>query len=169
MKRLHLLRHAKSSWDDAGLDDHERPLAPRGRRAADQIARWLSESDVRPQLVLCSTALRTRQTLERVHEALGSPEVGYLSGLYHAPGEALLARIRALPETLDEVLFVGHNPGLADLALGLGAESAERRRIEAKLPTGALVSFELDVAEWADVTPESGRIVDVVLPRELPH
>jgi phosphohistidine phosphatase len=168
MKRLHLLRHAKSSWDDAGLDDHERQLAPRGRRAAKQLARWIGEHDVRPELVLCSTAVRAKQTFSRLRDALGEPEVAYLDGLYQASGEALLARVRALPDSLDHVMLVGHNPGFAELALALAAESEERRQIAAKLPTGALVSFELDVEAWGSVGEGSGTIAALVLPRELP-
>jgi phosphohistidine phosphatase len=167
VKRLHLLRHAKSSWDESGVDDHERPLAPRGRRAAKQLARWLDEHEVHPDLVLCSTAVRARETLDRVRDALGRPEVAYLDSLYLASGEALLARVRALP-ALGEVLVVAHNPGLAELALALAAESEERGRIAAKLPTGAWVTFELDVAAWADAAPGRGRITALVLPRELP-
>ncbi|HEY7381734.1 MAG TPA: histidine phosphatase family protein [Gaiella sp.] len=167
MKRLHLLRHAKSSWDDAALADRDRPLAPRGRRAAARLSDWLETSDVRPELVLCSTALRARETLEGVHDALGGPEVAYLDGLYHAWEDALLTRIRAVPDTIDEVLLVGHNPGLGNLVLDLAADSRERQRIEGKLPTGALVSLQLDAVRWADVASGGGRIVSLVLPRDL--
>jgi phosphohistidine phosphatase len=167
VKRLHLLRHAKSAWDDPALDDHERPLAPRGRRATKQLARWLDEHEVRPELVLCSTAVRARQTLERVLHSLGAPEVLYLDGLYHASGPALVSRVRALPDAVDDVLLVGHNPGLAELALALAAESEERRRIAAKLPTGAFVTFELGVAAWAAAGEGSAAVASFVVPREL--
>ena len=95
-RRLHVLRHAKSSWDPPGLPDHERPVSPRGRKAAKRIARVLAAEGVRPQLVLCSPAVRARQTLERVLDALGSPETGVDEALYHAPAESLLARVRGL-------------------------------------------------------------------------
>lgn len=162
MKRLHLLRHAKSSWDDLAVDDHERPLAPRGRKAAAAMAMWLAEHEVRPQLVLCSTATRTRQTLGRLLPALGDPEIAYEDGLYHAGADALLERLRAVPGSTGEVLLVGHNPGLQELAVLLAAPGPQRERIEAKLPTGALVS--LDVAR---LEPGGAEVTAFVAPREL--
>lgn len=162
MTRLHLLRHAKSSWGDAGLDDHERALAPRGRRAAAAMARWMDEHDVRPQLVLCSTARRTRETLERVLPALGAPEILYEDGLYHADARALLERLLALPDGIEEALLVGHNPGLQELSALLAAPGPERDRMAAKLPTGALVSLVVRALE-----PGGATVTAFVTPREL--
>ena len=168
MRRLHLLRHAKSSWRDAALPDHDRPLAPRGERAAARLAVWLEESEVRPQLVLCSTATRARATLAVVAPALGDPETSFEHGLYHAAAAGVLERIREIEDTIEEAMLVGHNPGLQDLCLLLAAASSlERDRVAAKLPTGALVSIELDVDEWADAAPGRGRITSVVVPRDL--
>ncbi len=167
MKRLHLLRHAKSDWDDPSLDDHDRPLAPRGRKAATAMAGWIEANGVRPSVVLCSTAVRARQTLDRVLAALGDPVVSHEDGLYHVTGEQLLARLRELPDGAGEVLVVGHNPGLQDLALELSAPGAERDRFAAKLPTGALVALGADVPGWADLGPGSATVVAFVTPREL--
>lgn len=166
MKRLHLLRHAKSDWGDPALDDHERPLNARGRKACKALAAWLSSSDVRPELILCSTATRARETLERLGDALGGPEVVQQPGLYHASVERLRREIATLPDTVDEVLFVGHNPGLHDLLLDLGEPGPERSRVAAGLPTGALVTLEAD-GEWADLAAGTGTVTRAVFPREL--
>jgi phosphohistidine phosphatase len=170
VKRIHLLRHAKSSWADSSLADHDRPLSRRGEDAGTRMAAWIVEHDPHPQLVLCSTAVRARRTLEIVlpsFAATGSqPDVVFEAGLYHAPAETLLERVRALAEDLDDVLLVGHNPGLQDLALLLSAPSPERERIAAKLPTGALVTIELGAA-WERADRGAGRIAALVLPREL--
>ena len=116
MKRLWLLRHAKSSWDEPGLADHDRPLAPRGRKAGKRMRRWAAEHDVRPDLVLCSTAVRARATLDLVAPALGAPDVEIEGGLYHAWADDLLERLRGVPPDSTSVLLIGHNPGLHDLA-----------------------------------------------------
>ena len=165
-RQLHLLRHAKSSWDEPGLDDHERPLARRGERACRRLAERISRDGPHPQLVLCSTATRARQTLELLRAALGDTQVTFEDGLYHASAQALLERIRALDPELDEILLVGHNPGLQDLALLVAAPSAKRARIEEKLPTGALVTLEL-AGSWGGTAPGSATVTMLVLPREL--
>jgi phosphohistidine phosphatase len=166
MKRLHLLRHAKSSWDDPALPDHDRLLSRRGEEAGGKLAAWIAEHGPAPQLVLCSTALRARRTLELVLPSLDEPVVAYEEGLYHAPVETLVARVATLDDALDDVLLVGHNPGLHDLALRLSTGSPERQRIAAKLPTGALVTVALGPA-WAAARRGGGRLVAVTLPREL--
>lgn len=167
MKRLHLLRHAKSSWGDATLPDHERLLSRRGERAAALLASWIAENEVRPRLVLCSTAARARATLGTVSESLGTADTSFEDGLYHASAAALVARIRAIDDRIDEALLVGHNPGLQDLCLLLAVESPERDHIAAKLPTGALVTLDLDVDSWAGTDAGRARVLEVVLPREL--
>ncbi len=165
-RRIHLLRHAKSSWDDATLGDHDRPLAPRGIKASARLARWISRSDVRPELVLCSSALRTRETLTGIEEALGSPRVVVADSLYAASAGALAHRLRRLPSQLSEVLLVGHNPGLADLCQLLAQQSPEKEQLAEKLPTGALVTLETHL-DWADLVSECATITNLVLPREL--
>ena len=173
MRRIHLLRHAKSSWDDAGLADHDRPLSSRGEEAGRKLGAWIVERGVHPQLVLCSTATRARRTLELVLPSLEAvpsgayqPVVAFEAGLYHASADSLLQRVQTLDADLEDVMLVGHNPGLQDLALRLSAPSSERKRIAAKLPTGALVTIEL-ADEWYSVGFEGGRIAALALPREL--
>jgi phosphohistidine phosphatase len=167
-KRIYLLRHAKSSWDDAELPDHDRPLAPRGRKAAKAMAAHLEQEGIRPALVLCSSATRARETLERVAAALGDElRVEIEPRLYGATEDALLVRLRELPDELPSVMLIGHNPGLQDLALLLSASGGERAHVAEKLPTGALVTLIAPVAAWAALEPGLAQLVDLVLPREL--
>jgi phosphohistidine phosphatase len=165
--RLDLLRHAKSSWDDHTLTDRDRPLAPRGRRAATRIARWAQKHDVRPQLVVSSSAVRARETLQGVLPGLGEPEVWIEVALYAASAETLLQRVRALPEEAEEAMLVGHNPGLAHLVLELAEPGELRERAKAKVPTGALATLEADIASWSELEPGGARLVAFVVPRQL--
>jgi phosphohistidine phosphatase len=167
MKRLYLLRHAKSSWDDPSVADHERPLAPRGRKAVRRLERWVAEHDVRPELVICSTATRAQQTIAGLLAPLGSPPLQLDERVYHASGAALLDRIRELGDGVGDVLLVGHNPGLADLCLQLSLPGELRDRVAAKLPTGAMTTLETDVEHWSDLAPGAARLTELALPREL--
>ena len=167
VRRLHLLRHAKSSWDEDGLRDRDRPLAPRGRRAARRIASWARKHEVRPQLVVSSPAVRARETLQGVLPGLGKPEVWIETALYAASAETLLERVHALPDEAEDAMLVGHNPGLGDLLLLLAEPSELRERAEAKVPTGALATLEADIERWADLEPGGARVVSFVVPRQL--
>lgn len=161
MKRLWLLRHAKSRWDDPGLPDHDRPLAPRGRKAATRIAKWAAANDMRPQLVLCSTALRARATLDRVEKALDEPEVLHDGALYHASAAELMTRLRATPADVADLLVVGHNPGLHELARLLAPPGP------ASFPTGAIAALRLRIEDWQGVSPGCGELTAFVAPRSL--
>jgi phosphohistidine phosphatase len=151
VRRLYLLRHAKSSWDDPGLADHDRPLAPRGRRAAKAIGRHLRDQGIEPELVLCSSAARARETLERAGLS-GQIE----EGLYGAGASALLARLHRVPGEVASVMLIGHNPGMQELAFRLGG-------LEDKFPTAALATFEC--SGWREL--ERAELVDYVKPRDL--
>src|SRR5580765_2518701 len=118
-RTLYLLRHAKSSWDDAGLSDHDRPLAPRGQRAVKKLAAHVREEGLAPDLVLCSTAARTRATVDPLRKALGDPEIRYLAELYAAWDDTLLDIVRNVEPEARALLLVGHNPGLQSLAVRL--------------------------------------------------
>jgi phosphohistidine phosphatase len=168
MHTLYLLRHAKSSWDDPGRPDRDRPLAPRGVRAGERMARHLSEAGVTPQLVLCSAAVRARQTLELVRPALGGAEVRMEDDLYAAPAGQLLARLHAVPEAVADVLLVGHNPGLQDLALELAARGAALPELAAKFPTGALATLRIRDAAWAELDDGDAELTALAVPRRLP-
>ena len=164
LRRLHLLRHAKSSWDDPTLDDHARPLAPRGVKAGRRLEAWLRESPVRPELVLCSSAVRAQATLELVRSALGAPRVLSEDGLYHAAAGELLDHVCALPHPVTEVMLIGHNPGLEDLLRLLAAAPGDEAP---RLPTGALATLESEVGSWEELEPGTAALTRLVLPRRL--
>jgi phosphohistidine phosphatase SixA len=114
-KLLVLLRHAKSSWADPSIPDHDRPLNGRGRDAAARVGRHLRRDGPRPELVLCSSSTRTRQTLELL-ELRPRPVVLVEDGIYGATASGLLTRVREVPARYGTVLVIGHNPGVEDLA-----------------------------------------------------
>jgi phosphohistidine phosphatase len=166
VKRLFLLRHAKSSWDDRGLDDHERRLAPRGRRASKLIAEHLRRERIAPSLVLCSSARRTRETLKRVGSALDEADVSIEDGLYEASGDALLWRLREVPDDVKSVMLIGHQPAIQALALDLAGDGAQLARVRAKFPTAALATL-LFAGGWSDLGPGVAELVAYVKPKEL--
>ena len=166
MKRLFLLRHAKSSWDDPGLDDHDRPLAPRGRRATALIAEHLRRVRIGPILVLCSSAKRTRETLEGLLPALDPVEVLIERELYGASSEGLMQRLHAVPDDVESVLLLGHQPAIQQLALHLSGDGSELERVRAKFPTAALATLTF-AGEWSELGPRSAALVDYVKPKQL--
>ena len=166
MKRIYLLRHAKSSWDDPGLPDHDRPLAPRGRKAVKALARHLRSEAVEPEIVLCSSARRARETLEQLTELLDDAQVLVEEALYAAEAEQLLERLRRLPDRIERVMIVAHNPGLQDLALDLASSGSDLERLRGKFPTGALATIAFP-GSWRDVAPGDGTLVSFVTPRAL--
>jgi phosphohistidine phosphatase len=167
VKRIHVLRHAKSSWKDPALVDHDRPLAGRGRRAATAMRKHLRAQRIDPDLVLCSTAVRARQTLARIEPALGRQEVKVERALYGATADALMARLRKLPAKCSSVLVIGHNPGLEDLVLELARPSTQRDAVAVKFPTAALATLELDIDGWGELAPGGADLTAFVRPRDL--
>lgn len=167
MKRLVLLRHAKSSWDDPTLRDRDRPLAPRGRKAAKRMGRWARKHEIRPQLVVCSSAVRARETLTRMLPSLGEPDVWIEVTLYAASAETLLARVRSLPDEVDDAMLVGHNPGLMDLVMLLAGPGPQRDRASVNVPTGALAVLETGVRRWSSVSAGTASLTTFVVPRDL--
>lgn len=169
MRRLWLLRHAKSSWDDAGLPDRLRPLAPRGVRAAGAVARHLRTTAVAPDLVLCSPARRAVQTWEGVAPGVpaGTPVV-IDEAIYHAGGDELLDRLQHVPSQTGSVLVVGHNPGLQDLAVALAGagDPPLRERLATKFPTGGLATLDVP-SDWHDMVRGAATLAAYVVPREL--
>ena len=172
MLTLTLLRHAKSSWDEPGLDDYDRPLAKRGRKAAPQMGAALAKMGLRPDLVLCSGAARARATLDLVLEKLGAPvpQVVYDDALYMAAPDALLARLnRVGPGAPRHVMLVGHNPGLEELALLLAGSGArdDTARMSEKFPTAAVAVIGFNAESWAGIEPGAGRLEHFLTPRQL--
>ncbi|MEI4488031.1 histidine phosphatase family protein [Frigidibacter sp. MR17.14] len=158
--RLILTRHAKSDWGTPGLDDHDRALKGRGRRAAAELGAWLAERGDPPAEVLCSTALRTRQTWEETGLE-GTPR--FVPALYHAAPEAMLAELRGA--TAPVVMMLGHNPGIAAFAEGMVASPPDDPEFFA-YPTCATLVAEFDAATWAEVRPRTGRALGFFTPSE---
>jgi phosphohistidine phosphatase len=168
VKRLWLLRHAKSSWDNRSLPDPDRPLAPRGWRAAELLAAHLATSDIRPNVVLCSSSLRTRQTLAAILPTLGDAlEIRIEQALYGAGAAELLDRLRQLPNRVSAAMLIAHNPGIQDLAGALAVDGPALAGLRGKFPTGALVTLELDVDRWRDLGHGMAIATMLVTPRSL--
>jgi phosphohistidine phosphatase len=166
---LILLRHAKSGWDDPGLADHDRPLAPRGRKAAPLVGAWLREQGLAPDLVLCSTALRAVATWDLVAGRLGARvPVRAMRSLYLAPPSRILKFVHRAPPEVERLLVVGHNPGLESLAHRLVGGGAERdlSRLRTKFPTGAAAVIAFEVP-WREVAPGQGRLLHFLRPKDL--
>jgi phosphohistidine phosphatase len=169
MLTLTLFRHAKSSWGDAALRDFDRPLNGRGRDAAPLMGALMRRHGLRPGHILCSPAVRSRQTLDLArtgHPALGEAE--FQERLYHATPVMLLRAVHEAPEAAGHVLLVGHNPGLHQLAVWLTGSGlpSRRRLLEEKMPTGAVAVLTFDVARWPDVRPGTGHLRLFARPRD---
>ncbi|QKC84559.1 histidine phosphatase family protein [Mesorhizobium sp. NZP2077] len=168
MKQLLLLRHAKSSWDDADLDDFDRPLAERGLKAARVIGRELAARDWLPELALVSPALRTSDTWRLVAAELPvQPRVASAQALYDASAVDILRQIRKADPSSNCLLMVGHNPGLEDLAKQLAAPTSEakaRKRLEEKFPTATLARFVFE-GDWSGLS--SARLTHCLRPKYL--
>jgi phosphohistidine phosphatase len=170
-RRLYVLRHAKSSWDDHSASDHERPLSERGRRAVRVLAAYIEAKGIEPDLVLCSTARRTRETLD----GLGlNAKVVIEHRLYGASCDEVVERLRSLPTEVRSVMLVGHNPAMQMLVLRLTARVRAGREelsegleaVRRKLPTGALVTLETNDA-WSELDIGSAELADYARPKAL--
>lgn len=162
MKLLQVLRHAKSSWKSGDLDDHNRPLNERGKRDAPRMGRLLREIDQVPDLILCSTAKRARQTAERVAEACGyEGEIVYVAELYASAPETLLSVASERGGDAMRVMLVAHNPGMELLVDDLAGR-------EESMPTAALAAIALPINAWSELSESTeGDLVGVWRPREL--
>ena len=170
MKIILLLRHAKSDWGDPGQSDHERSLNRRGAQAALAMADHIARRETPPDLILCSTAARTRQTLAPLLQRLTPPPpVSFEKSLYLASENALLRRLRSLEASVAMPLLIGHNDGiwlLANALAGSGASDA-LGRLEIRYPTGALTILRAPVAQWHDLGRGQCELVSFVTPREI--
>lgn len=166
-KTLYLLRHAKSSWTNPTLADHDRPLAPRGRRASRSIAEYLRNQRSGPRLVLCSSSQRTCETLKRISAGLhGAVEVRIEDRLYTASASGLLKRLHEVDERVDSVMLIGHYPALQQLALSLAGAGVDLRRLAEKFPTGGLAVLAFR-RSWEELAPGAARLIAFVTPKEL--
>jgi phosphohistidine phosphatase len=171
VKTLLLLRHAKSAWSDPRLDDHDRPLNGRGERAAKAMADHIARQGPHPDLILCSTAMRTRQTLAPLLKRLPSPAppISLENGLYLASEDVLLARLQAVADDVPTVLLIGHNDGIGQLAADLAGSgpSEALAGVREKFPTGALATLRTPDGSWSDLKSGAAKLLDFVRPRDL--
>ena len=164
--RLILMRHAKSSWDDALTDDHSRVLNKRGRHSAVAVGKWLARSGFEPDFVLCSSAARTGETWALIaNEMVGKPNVRYDGSLYLAAPEHMLSVLQGVQGT-PSVLILGHSPGTALLAEALAAQAPQHAQFS-RYPTAATTVMEFDATSWKRIGWKQGDVVDFVIPREL--
>ena len=170
MLTLSLFRHAKSSWDNPDLQDFDRPLNERGQEAAPRMGAFMAESKIVPDLILCSPAVRARETLELALPYLpAKPTVNYEDGLYLTASETLLKRIRKLEANVHHAMIVGHDPGLHHLATELcgSGEPELLQTLARKLPTAGLVVILFDVTAWSKVKPGTGQLDLFMTPKRL--
>lgn len=145
MKKLLILRHAKSSWKQADMSDHDRPLNSRGKQDAPHVGRWLKQAGIQPDRILCSTAKRARKTTEKLADELPQEvSTEFLPELYLAPPEVYLEFLKVLPGEVRCAMVVGHNPGLEDL---VAAITGEYRTMK----TAALAIVDLPIIDWSQL------------------
>jgi phosphohistidine phosphatase len=169
MVTLSLFRHAKSAWNTPGFRDFDRPLAPRGEKAAPRMGAYMESEGLVPELVLCSTAKRARQTLELAQEEWETkPEIRFEEGLYHAGPAQMLQILQALPASCGHAMIIGHNPGMYSLAATLSGdgEGDTLDTLETNFPTAALAVIEFE-GDWKSISPGAGYLRRFVVPRSL--
>lgn len=161
MKTLLILRHAKSSWKDAGLLDHDRPLNKRGKRDTPRVGRLILQQRLVPDLIVSSTAKRARGTAKRVAKACGyTGEIQMTPQFYHAPAGIYIEVLNHLPDDYSRVMVIGHNPGMEELVARLGRACT--------MPTAALANVSLPIDRWSELDGATeGKLVGVWYPREL--
>ena len=163
MRRLILMRHAKSDWNHPGLSDHDRPLNIRGEKSAKVLGKWLRDTENTPDQVLCSSAQRTRQTLAGLQLPEGA-QIEHARALYLAEAPAMLKALHAASGA--RVLMIGHNPGISELAHRLIDDPPAHERFE-DYPTGATLICDFDVSDWNEIGWHQGQPINFVIPREL--
>ncbi|PTV95717.1 phosphohistidine phosphatase [Rhodobacter aestuarii] len=162
-RRLILTRHAKSSWDDPNTEDKDRPLNARGRIAARELGDFLASRGLEPEEVLCSTALRTRETWEGVASAVieTRPPVHFVEALYQASPDVLLAELRKAKAPT--VMMIAHNPGIGDLAASLPSRPNYDPDFR-KYPTCATLIVDFQIEDWSELAPGQGSMLDFFTP-----
>lgn len=170
-RTLLLLRHAKSAWSDPRLDDHDRPLNRRGERSAKAMADHFAQLGLRPDLILCSTALRTRQTLAPIMATLAAPAplINLSKDLYLASEDVLLTQLQAVGDDATTVLLIGHNDGIWHFGAALAGDGPpeELASLRDKFPTGALAMLSVRDEPWRALDFGAARLVSFIRPRDL--
>lgn len=173
MKTLVLMRHAKSSWERPAMSDHERPLNPRGLRAAPRIGAYLRDLPLHPDQVLCSTAERARKTWELAGAAFAQPiEVEYRDDLYGVMPTELIRIIHSVEESVATLLVLGHNPTIQALALDLcngeGSSEEAQNLMAVKFSTASFAQLQFAGNRWDEVESGKGQLIRFVKPKMLP-
>ncbi|MFV0408754.1 MAG: SixA phosphatase family protein [Paracoccus sp. (in: a-proteobacteria)] len=160
-RRLILTRHAKSAWDDPTAEDFDRPLNDRGRRSARELGDFMASRDYEPEEVICSPALRTRQTWEQIAGAALEvrPALRFDERLFLAPADVMLAVLKTATE--QTVMMIGHNPGIAEFAASLPARVPNDPDFR-RYPTAATLVIDFQIDNWADIRPSEGSVMDFV-------
>ena len=170
MIQLALLRHAKSSWDHPQLDDFDRPLNERGRRAAPVMGHMLASLKFLPDVVLCSSAKRTRETLDAIAPDIASskPDVQFDDQLYLATPDTMLACLSRAGSDAKRILLIGHNPGLHALAVALAesGDPAQLARLRDHFPTAALAVISFDAASFTNISTSGGYLEAFITPKD---
>ncbi len=162
-KQLLVMRHAKSSWNQVGLSDYQRPLNERGLSDAPRMAEFVRQQNCLPNLIASSTAVRARQTTELFVAACPDQSISLLwvDEFYHAPPRVYLNYLTTLEsDNLDTVMLVGHNPGLEELVAGLAGQSHH-------FPTAAIAHFQVDISVWSEFTASVCELVSLWRPKEV--
>lgn len=170
MLRLYLLRHAKSSWANPALADYDRPLNKRGHNDLPKVARYMIEHNYQPERVLCSGAMRTRQTLAGILPGLTSDtSIQLLSALYEGYAPDYLVQLRQNAQNYQSLMIIGHNTGMQEIALRLISKGNPKQiaDIKSKFPTGALAVLDFDATSWNDVSAQMANLTDFIKPRDL--
>jgi phosphohistidine phosphatase len=161
MKTLILLRHAKSSWDDAGLKDFDRPLNKRGLEAAPLVGNAMRKRKLQPDLIISSPAVRAKETTQLVRDAAGlTPKVNYDERIYEASPQRLLEIVSGIDDSVGIAMMVGHNPGFEELLAVLTGETK-------RMPTAALALIDLNIDKWGEVSSETGTLKELIKPKDL--
>src|SRR3954447_7729029 len=168
MRRLMLLRHAKSARPE-GVRDFDRPLAPRGLKAAARVGAYLADEQLVPDFAYVSPARRARKTWDLVRPHLGDVSERSEPRLYEAAADQLLAIVREIGREIGTLLIIGHNPGLEDLArlLVRSGKRDARVQLKQKYPTAALAVIDCTIESWRETAPQSGRLARFITPRSL--
>jgi phosphohistidine phosphatase len=171
MKTVTLFRHAKSGEkDNPNIEDFDRPLSDRGLKTAPKMGGAMRARSLRPNLILCSPSVRTRQTLSLAAAQAwdNPPKMRFEKQLYEASAQTVLKVLKDLPEDVAHVMIVGHNPGLQELAVALAPLGSEAREdLKEKLPTAAIASFDFDADIWKELKPASGQLRVFMAPGTL--
>ena len=167
MKTLFVMRHAKAERDSDTGRDFDRPLAKRGWRDAEAVGREMRVRGLAPDMVLASSARRAAETVTAFANGYGKLEPEFEPGIYNAPADRLIEIVRNAGDGAEHLLIVGHNPGFQELVVRLAGDGPSEHRIVDGFPTAAIAAIELPAEGWGDVAERSGRIVELILPRDL--